>query len=167
MLDETASRIASALKEKPGAALEDVARLANARVMDVVRNLLEGEAICVSGRHFVDAMKDMTGWGEITMIVNTGDVIMEAKAPLPDGSLGHGYYNLHGKPIGGHLKADACGLIAFVSRKFMGKATHSVQFYNVRGDCMFKIYLGRGPEGDFLPGQVDAFLTLRDRLTDT
>ena len=102
-------------------------------------------------------MQDMRTWGEITFIVNTGNVVFEAKGDIPDGKMGRGYYNLHGKPIGGHLKADACELIAFVSRKFMGSDTHSVQFYANDGSCMFKIYLGRDAERNFLAGQVDAF----------
>lgn len=54
----------------------------------------------------------MTGWGEATLVVNTGDVVLEARGELPAGQLAHGWYNLHGKPIGGHLKADRCKLIA-------------------------------------------------------
>lgn len=164
MSDDIAVRVANALSEKPMAALEDIAKLAKTRVSDVVRNLPEGEAICVDGSHFVDAMQDMRSWGDITFIVNTGNVILEAKGEIPDGKLGHGYYNLHGKPIGGHLKASACELVAFVSRKFMGADTHSVQFYGDDGTCMFKVYLGRDAERNFLPGQVDAFAALRDRL---
>lgn len=164
MSTEIAERVASALAEKPVSALEDIAKLAGTSVSDVVRNLPAGEAAIVEGGAFVDVMQDIKTWGEITMIVNTGDVIMEGKAPMPDGSVAHGYYNLHGKPLGGHLKVDACEFIAFVSRKFMGKDTHSIQFYSTSGDCMFKVYLGRDENRAFLPGQVDAFLALRDRL---
>ncbi len=164
MSDDIGARVAAALEEKPVAALEDIAATAGTSVIDVVRNLPEGEATCVDGSHFVEAMQAMRDWGEITLIVNTGDVILEGKAPMPDGSLAHGYYNLKGKPIGGHLKADACEMVAFVSRKFMGSDTHSVQFYSKAGNCMFKVYLGRDAERNFLPGQVDAFKALRDRL---
>ena len=166
MSDDLAERIAAAQKENPMSSLEDIASHAGVRVSDVVRTLPEGEAICIDGSHFVAAMQDMRTWGEITFIVNTGNVVFEAKGDIPDGKMGRGYYNLHGKPIGGHLKADACELIAFVSRKFMGSDTHSVQFYADDGSCMFKIYLGRDAERNFLAGQVDAFSALRDRLSD-
>ncbi|WP_319530450.1 heme utilization cystosolic carrier protein HutX [uncultured Cohaesibacter sp.] len=165
MSEEISARVAAALAEKPTSALEDIAKRANVRVIDVVRNLPDGEAHCVDGEHFVDVMQSMRNWGDITFIVNTGTVIFEAKGQIPDGSLGHGYYNLHGKPIGGHLKADACELIAFVSRTFMNSETHSVQFYAKDGTCMFKVYLGRDEDRNILPGQVDAFKTLRDRIT--
>ncbi len=166
MSNDLAARIIAVQEENPMHSLEDIARLAEARVSDVVRNLPEGEAICIDGRHFVEAMQDMRNWGEITFIVNTGNVVFEARGEIPDGKIGRGYYNLHGKPIGGHLKAEACELIAFVSRKFMGSDTHSVQFYADDGSCMFKIYLGRDAERNFLSGQVKAFESLRDRLAE-
>lgn len=163
MLD-LATRISDVMKDAPATALEEIADKAGCSVAEVVRHLPAGEATCLPGRHFVEVMQDIRNWGEITFIVNTGDVILEAKAPLGDGSLGHGFYNLHGKPISGHLRADACEMIAFVSRSFMGRATHSVQFYNQTGGCMFKIYLGRDDKKNFLTGQEQAFANLRHRL---
>ena len=40
-------------RENPMSSLEDIASLASVRVSDVVRNLPEGEAICIDGSHFV------------------------------------------------------------------------------------------------------------------
>jgi hypothetical protein len=158
------SRLESALSEKPTATLEDIAEIAGVSVADVVRQLPGGEAVCADGCHFVDVMKAMAEWGEITFIVNTGDVILEARGELPDGSLGRGYYNLHGKPIGGHLKADACAMIAFVSRQLFRSLTHSVQFYNREGQCMFKVYLGRDENRQMQPEQIEKYNVLRDRF---
>lgn len=166
MQPDIATRVADALTEKPVSALEDIAALAGSTVADVVRHLPEGEATCVPGSHFVDVMQAMRKWGEITMVVNTGNVILEAKAPMPDGSVGRGFYNLKGKPIGGHLKYEACNIIAFVSRSFMGAPTHSVHFYADDGSCMFKVYLGRDADRNFLPGQEDAFIALRNTLNE-
>lgn len=166
MQPDLSDRIAKALAETPMTALEDIAASANSTVADVVRHLPDGQSICVPGEFFVEAMQAMKDWGEITFIVNTGSVIFEGKAPLPDGSVARGFYNLHGKPLGGHLKYEACEMIAFVSRDFMGKQTHSVQFYDTDGACMFKIYLGRDADRNFLPGQEDAFCALRDKLNE-
>ena len=159
---DTAAAIAAALTETPNAALEDIAARAGVRVADVVRALPGGEATCVGGEHFVDVMQDIAGWGEVTFIVNTGDVIFEAKGQVPQGSLGQGYYNLHGAPIGGHLKADACTMIAFVTRRLFSSETRSVQFYSDSGGCMFKIYLGRDGNRALLPDQIARFRILRD-----
>lgn len=166
-MEPTAERHAAlrtALQQNPGAVLEDVAREHGVRPLDVVSALPDHEAVLVDGGAFVEVMGEMTGWGEVTVIVNTGDVILEAKGEVPQGSLGFGYYNLHGKPIGGHLKADRCAKIAFVSRRLFTSDTHAVQFYDRDGGCMFKVYLGRDADRQLIPAQVAKFQALRDRL---
>ncbi|MCL4684881.1 heme utilization cystosolic carrier protein HutX [Myxococcota bacterium] len=164
MRDDTRNRLHAAIAEKPSAPLEEIAAQAGTTVADVVHALPGGAAVCVSGDRFVDVMTDIAGWGEITFIVNTGDVILEAKGELPSGKTGRGFFNLHGKPIAGHLKADACGMIAFVTRKLFGSDTCSVQMYAHAGHCLFKIYLGRDAEGRLRPDQIARFEALRDRL---
>lgn len=160
----TEDRVRAALAEQPKAALERIADAAGVTVAEVVRHLPEGEAVCIDGAHFVEVMGDLTDWGAVTLIVNTGDVVLEARGEIPAGSLGRGYYNLHGKPIGGHLKADACGMIAFVSRELFSAMTHSIQFYAKAGHCMFKVYLGRDENRAMRPEQIERFVALRDRL---
>jgi putative heme utilization carrier protein HutX len=162
--EDRTEAIRSALASKPGAALEDIAQAAGCSFAEVLRALPPEEAIGIDGSHFVEVMQAISQWGEITLVVNSGDVILEVKGELPAGSLGHGYYNLHGKPIGGHLRADACATIAFVSRKLFGSDTHSVQFIAPAGHCLFKIYLGRDAARCLIPEQVLAFTGLRARL---
>ncbi|EXJ16456.1 heme utilization cystosolic carrier protein HutX [Imhoffiella purpurea] len=159
-----ADAIRTAHRYNPGAVLEEIAREHGVTTRDVLSLLPESEAVTVEGCHFERVMREMTGWGDLTLLVNTGDVILEAKGPLPEGRMAQGYYNLLGQPIGGHLKASNCDLIAFVSRQLFGSDTHSVQFYNPDGDCMFKIYLGRDAERRLLPDQVERFRALRDGL---
>lgn len=161
---QQADAIRDALQANPGAVLEDLAKEHGVTTKDVLALLPETEAISVDGDRFEAIMHEMTTWGELTLLVNTGDVILEAKGDLPKGSMGQGYYNLHGKPIGGHLKASNCDLIAFVSRKLFSSDTHSVQFYNRQGDCMFKVYLGRDAKRQLIPEQVERFKAFRDGM---
>lgn len=156
--------IAADLAESPGAVIEEVAKRHSVAPKEVLALLPEAQVTTVDGTHFETVMGEMTAWGEVTFIVNTGDVILEAKGAVPPGRMGQGYYNLHGKPIGGHLRANHCDLIAFVSRKLFKSDTHSVQFYNQEGGCMFKVYLGRDTERRLIPEQVAHFRALRDRL---
>ncbi|MFV0490648.1 MAG: heme utilization cystosolic carrier protein HutX, partial [Pseudorhodobacter sp.] len=149
-------RIKTAMAETPTAALEDIARAAGTNVASVLRALPEGEAHCIPGAHFVSVMDSFGDWGDMTLIVNTGNVILEAKGQVT-GSVGRGFYNLGGKAVGGHLKFDACDMIAFVSRKLFGSDTHSIQFYDTKGDCMFKIYLGRDADRKLIPSQVQNY----------
>lgn len=154
------------LEANPGSALEDVAARTGTTPAEVLAALPEGEALCLPGSLFVEVMDEIAGWGEITLVMNTGDVILEAKGELPKGSEGRGFLNLHGKPIGGHLRIDACRTVAFVTRHLFGTPTRSVQFYSVTGACMFKVYLGRGPERQLIPAQVAAFEAAAARFAE-
>jgi len=162
---DTASAIRADLADHPGAALEDVAARTGSSVAEVLACLPETEAACGPGDRFEETMAEIARWGEITLVMNTGDVILEAKGELPEGRVAQGFFNLHGRPIGGHIRAGACTRIAFVSRALFGMDTRSVQFLNAAGACMFKIYLGRDANRALIPAQVAAFEALRDRLT--
>lgn len=164
MTDQTATTIREAITANPMGALEDVARAAGVPTREVLENLPDGQAHCAPGAAFVDIMQEMTGWGDVTFIVNTPEVIAEVKGPVPAGNLKNGFYNLHGGPLSGHLRAGNCAIIAFVERKFMGIDTMSVQFYAESGACMFKVYLGRDAARQLIPGQIAAFRAARDRF---
>lgn len=164
MTTELGAQIRAALADNPGAVLEDIARRFAVTMRDVLDLLPPGEVAMIPGGHFEHLMRELTRWGELTFLVNTGDVIVEVRGSLPEGSLRQGWYNLHGQTLGGHIKADACECIAFVSRKLFNQDTHSVQFLNDAGACLFKLYLGRDANRQLLPEQVSGFLALRDRL---
>lgn len=84
---------------------------------------------------------------------------------LPRGSYGRGYFNLRGdSPIGGHIRASRCREIAFISRPFMGRASHSIQFFNFDGDAKFRIFVRRNADRNLVPEQVTQFKALRDSL---
>ena len=157
MTPDPTAAIRADLAAHPGAALEDVAQRTGTTPADVLACLPEDEAIRLPGSLFVDVMAEISTWGEVTLVVNTGDVILEARGEVPMGRLGHGFYNLHGSPIGGHLRADACATVAFVTRSLFGTPTRSVQFYAHSGAGMFKVYLGRGADRQLIPAQVAAF----------
>lgn len=157
---DPALRIKAAMAETPTAALEDIAKASGTSVAAVLRALPKGEAHCISGAHFVTVMDAFHDWGDMTFIVNTGDVILEAKG-IVKGAMGRGMYNLSGKAVAGHLKPQACDMIAFVSRKLFGMDTHSIQFYNAEGACLFKIYLGRDADRQIVPDQVTKYHDLR------
>jgi len=166
MTAETITRptLAEALATNPTAALEDIARAAGVTPLDVLLALPAGEVTAFPGEHMVAVLDDVAGWGEITFIVNTGPVILEAKGPMHGGTVAHGMYNLKGKPISGHLNIAACAKVAFVRRKLFSMETRSVQFYGQDGGCLFKVYLGRDGNRQLIPAQIAAFDALEARL---
>lgn len=106
--------------------------------------------------------KDLTSWGEILMIVHTEDIVLEVEGSLPEGSEGHGWFNIHGdSPIGGHIRKERCVSIAFVDRGFHGRRSCSVWFMNADGKAMFKVFVRRDKERNLLEDQVARFEALR------
>lgn len=159
------NEIQAALAEQGGAVLEHVASGHNVSVADVARCLPEDQAVVASGDKFEEVMTEISNWGPVTFIVHTDDIVLECKDTVPPGSFARGYYNIHGdSAIGGHIKADNCESVIFVSRPFMGRESHSVQFYSKSGACMYKVYLGRDKNRELIPEQVEKFKKYRATL---
>jgi putative heme utilization carrier protein HutX len=142
--------------------LEQIAREYGVSTFEVVRNLTPEHRAIVPGEKFADVMGALTAWGEVLVIVHTQDVVLECAGKIPPGTFGRGYYNLHGdSPIGGHLKAENCKHIVFVSRPFMGRASRSLQFFNAAGEAMFKVFVRRDAQRELIAEQVVKFDALR------
>jgi len=155
------SALQSAMRDNPGAVIEDVARQHGVTPRNVIEALPEEMRRIKSGEHFVAAMQDIAGWGEVTLIVHTDDGIFEVTGPLPPGEIGRGYFNLmQPKGLHGHLRHERCGGIAFVERPFMGKASAFVAFLNRDGGIMFKVFVGRDETRALRADQLAAFRKL-------
>jgi putative heme utilization carrier protein HutX len=161
---EKKQAIQASLSENPGAVLDYVAKEHAVSALDIIHCLPEEQACLIDGTLFETVMLEISDWGDITFLVHTEDLILEAKGSVPKGKSARGFYNLHGAPIGGHLKGENCDAIAFVSRPLFSSDTKSVQFFNKKGGCMFKIYLGRDENRQMLSSQIEAFEALKNKL---
>jgi putative heme utilization carrier protein HutX len=157
--------LAERLAQSADGVLEQIAREYAVSTFEVVRSLPAEHRAIVPGARFEEIMQALTAWGEVLFIVHTPDIVLECAGTVPPGSFARGYYNLHGdSSIGGHLKAENCTHIAFVSRPFMGRPSRSLQFFNGAGEAMFKVFVRRDAERNLLPEQVHRFDELRARL---
>ena len=157
--------LAERLAQNSDGILEQIAREYAVSTFEVVRQLPAEHRTIIAGETFEEVFKDLTAWGEVLFIVHTPDIVLECAGTIPPGSFARGYFNLHGdSPIGGHLKAENCAHIAFVSRPFMGRPSLSLQFFNKGGDAMFKIFVRRDEKRELLPAQIERFNALRARL---
>jgi putative heme utilization carrier protein HutX len=157
--------LADRLAQSADGVLEQIAREYGVSTFEVVRALPAEHRGIVPGIRFEEIMHALTSWGEVLFIVHTPDIVLECAGKVPPGSFGRGYYNMHGdSPIGGHLKAENCTHIAFVSRPFMGRPSRSLQFFNGAGEAMFKVFVRRDAERNLLADQVQRFDELRARL---
>lgn len=159
------TRVRAELAEKPDGVLEAVASAHGLSLQRVVECLPAGMGKSISGTHFIDVMQDIAKWGDITFIVHTKDAIVEYEGPLPNGSAGHGFYNLKGgHGLSGHLRATNCHAIVFLRRPFMAVETMSIQFFNADGEAMFKIFVGRDKDRKLKADQVECFTALESRF---
>jgi putative heme utilization carrier protein HutX len=163
--DERRQRALAALAEKPDGVIEQIAAKADVTPAEVLAILPEGAAILVPSERWEPIWKDLTSWGDILMIVHTEDIVLEVEGSLPEGSEGHGWFNIHGdSPIGGHIRKERCVSIAFVDRGFHGRRSCSVWFMNAEGRAMFKVFVRRDKERNLLEDQVSRFEALRQAI---
>lgn len=142
--------------------LEQISREYGVSTFEVVEALPAAHRAIVPGSEFERIMSALTSWGSIVFIVHTPDIVLECEGPIPPGSIGRGYFNLHGdSPIGGHIKAENCTSIVFVMRPFMGRESRSIQFFNAAGEAMFKIFVRRDEARELIGEQVKLFDQLR------
>lgn len=159
------AEIVAQLDKNPDGILEQIATKYGVSTFEVVRALPSDHCSLVGADRFSDVMEDLTSWGDLMMIVHTRNIVLECKGPVPPGSYGRGYFNIHGdSPIGGHIKADRCANIAFVSRPFMGRESCSIQFFDHEGEAMYKVFVGRDKDRNLIHEQVARFASLRTRL---
>lgn len=168
-VDPAQSRqLTETLAANPDGVLESLAAEHGLSLEAAIRCLPETHRALADGCQFAEAMADIAQWGTVTVLVHTADLILECTAELPPGRPGHGFFNLHGRgPLGGHIRAENCATLAFVSRPFMGLESHAVIFLNQEGAGMFKVFVGRDAERRPRADQLARFTALRDRLTAT
>jgi heme iron utilization protein len=160
--------IRAALKEHPDGVLDDVARRHFVPLRVVLDLLPGGAARSALGARFAEIWADLVDWGPVTFIVHTEDGVFETKAPLPPGGEARGYFNIHGEsPLGGHLRIARCAAIYFVDRPFFGRRSCSLQFINIEGGAMFKVFVGRDEQRELFAGQLACFERLRKAETET
>jgi putative heme utilization carrier protein HutX len=150
------------LSKNADGVLEQIARDYGVSTLDVVRALPAEHRTMIGPEAFADILTSVGAWGPVLFIVHTADIVLECEGSVPPGTFGRGYYNLHGdSPIGGHIRAENCAAIAFVSRPFMGRSSCSIQFFNGQGEAMFKIFVRRDAERNLISEQVQRFQALR------
>jgi putative heme utilization carrier protein HutX len=157
--------LAERLAQSADGILEQIARDYGVSTFEVVRALPAEHRSILAGSLFEKIFAELTTWGEVLFIVHTPDIVLECAGKIPPGTFSRGYFNIHGdSPIGGHLKAENCTHIVFVSRPFMGRPSRSLQFFNGAGEAMFKIFVRRDDKRELLPEQLARFDALRAKL---
>jgi heme iron utilization protein len=161
MLSPDLAELKAFMADNPGAVIEDVARERKVTARAVIEALPDGMARFAPGDRFVPVMQDISGWGDVTLIVHTDDAIFEFSGAVPRGEVGRGYFNLmQPKGLHGHLRHERCGGVAFVERPFFGKSSAFVALFNIDGGIMFKVFVGRDDKRELKTDQLERFRRL-------
>jgi|AGTN01.3.fsa_nt_gi Coproporphyrinogen III oxidase and related Fe-S oxidoreductases len=167
--DDKGNRLAALRQrfaESTDGILEEIAATNGLSTREVCNCLPADSWNSAPGSRFVEAMDDISGWGTVTVLVHTRDIILECKASLPRGAVARGFFNLMGSgPLSGHIHHDHCAAIYFLKRHFMGQETRAVVFFNEDGEPIFKIFVGRDEKRALLADQVNRFEALRTSLS--
>ena len=156
-MNNTLEQIEAISKQQPMSSLAQVGRQLGLTELEAVQALPTEQAQVVDGANFDRLMAELAEFGQTTTVIEVAGQILEYKGGFPEGSYGHGFYNLKGEHLRGHLNPQEVYAIAFVRRPFMRMETRSFWLFNGQGLCSFKIYLGRDDKRKLLPEQVTKF----------
>lgn len=154
------------LKENPKLSTLEIAKELNTTEYKVLQNINKNLAKAVEAKYFDEIIENIATWGKILMIKITPSFVIEINDNMPTGTYGHGYYNFDSKEssISGHLKVSDIDKIIFVSKNHRGMLSHSIVFYNEKGEHIFKIFVARDENRELIPSQVEKFIALKDRF---
>ena len=163
--EELRARVAEALAENKGPVMPaSLAGRFGVTELEAVRALPDEMRAFAPASAFNDIWDGLTTWPNATIIIQHMGCVFEIKSALVRGKHGHGYFNLFGDvPLGGHLKLDELDCVFFLSMPFMGRESHSVQFFHSGGEVMFSIYAGR-ENHQLIPAARDSFLALKEKF---
>lgn len=136
------SRVKEAVNENPSFNISALAEELGITDKDVICALPEDMVTTLPKERFDEVAAEIATWGTIMFIVQTDTVVAEIKGSFP---------------IGGHYKIDELDKIFFMSKPFMKRESHSIQFYSKQGNAMFKIFLGRDEKRKINPDQLEKF----------
>lgn len=159
-------KIEEILNQNPEISTLEIAQKLNVSEYEVLQNINTNIAKAVDGSKFDEIIEDISKWGKILMIKITPSFVIEIKDFMPTGTYGHGYYNFDSKnsSISGHLKVSDIEKIIFISKKHRGMISHSVVFYDKKGEHIFKLFVARDENKELIKEQVDKFISLKNRF---
>ncbi len=112
-------------------------------------------------------LRALPAFGNTVTIVFAGGCVFEFKGTFPGGEIAEGHYNLDGPVPGlhGHLRLDSLQRVRFQDRPHRGRASYAFVFEDEPGNTVFKVFLGRGQDGEVPGEQLETFRRIRATLS--
>ena len=130
---EEAAKIEELMKAPFPVTLATVAKALNTTELASAQKMPDDAVAFVTGsiaERFEALWAELASWQKVTK--------------LSTGKCARGYYNILQKDAvaGGHIKYEDIAAAAFVTMPFMGRESHSVQFFSNDGSVAFSVYVG-------------------------
>ncbi|WP_417221928.1 heme utilization cystosolic carrier protein HutX [Amphritea sp.] len=121
---------------------------------------------CLPGDKAEALLRELANWGHTTTIILHGGCVFEFKGCFPEGSNGHGYYNLTGPVPGlhGHINLSAIDHIDFQDKPHRSRTSYAFNFQDKDNHNIFKVFLGRQADGELIAEQVTRFKAIKQQL---
>lgn len=149
----------------------DLARMLDVPEGHILLNLPQKWIKVLPGSQAREILEDLPSWGPFMTIIEKDGLIFEVVGEFPKGIDGYGYYNLNigpvrnpSIPLDGHLKLENISDIVLISKPFKGKESYAFCFITHKGNCAFKVYLGRDDKHRLIPEQVERFKALMEKV---
>ncbi len=165
---EEAAKIEELLKAPYPVTLTSLARALHTSEFEAARRLPDEVASFVElpqEEMFDTIWEELASWEKVTLFIVHGGHVFEIAGKLSTGKRARGFYNILGSKatIGGHIRYEDIGAIAFTAFPFMGRESLSVAFFSTSGEVAFSVYAGR-ENHQIIPSVKDAFMKARSRF---
>lgn len=114
---------------------------------------------------FEELWAELASWEKVTLFIVHAGHVFEIQSKLSTGKCAQGYYNILAKDavIGGHIRYEDIAACAFMTMPFMGRESHSVQFFAKDGSVAFSVYVGR-ENHKLIESVVEAFKAAKEKF---
>ncbi len=158
---EEAAKIEELMKAPFPVTLATVAKALNTTELASAQKMPDDAVAFVTGsiaERFGALWAELASWQKVTLFIVHAGHVFEIQTKLSTGKCARGYYNILQKDAvaGGHIKYEDIAAAAFVTMPFMGRESHSVQFFCNDGSVAFSVYVGR-ENHQLIDSVVEAF----------
>jgi putative heme utilization carrier protein HutX len=157
--------VQAALERKPPAMTVQLARELGVSEAEVIRAFPHGWARELDVTRWEELLRALEPLGDVHVIVTNGAATLEAFGRFGNFSTFGEYFNVQTKGVDMHVRFRQLAAIFAVEKPghMDGVNTLSFQFYDIRGDAAFKVFLSFGGK-PAAAERAAAFAELRERL---
>lgn len=165
---EESAKIAELMQAPFPVTVSSIAKALNCDELTAARKMPESSVRFVTGdvvEKFDDLWAELASWEKVTLFLIHAGHVFEISTKLSTGKRAQGYYNILAKDavVGGHIRYEEFSACAFMTMPFMGRESHSVQFFAKDGSVAFSVYVGR-ENHQLIPAVVQAFQAAKEKF---